>query len=70
MYAGTPHLRHNFEPTVLQPGAVSTVQFTFFAREPVDYREIVEFELNSLTRQAVEIRAKGILFQVGFGVYV
>ena len=66
LYAGTQHLRHNFEPTVLQPGQTSTVQFMFFAREPVVYRELIEFEFNSLTREAVEIRAQGILFKVLF----
>ena len=64
LYAGTQQLRHNFEPTVLQPGQSSTVQFMFFAREQVAYRELVEFEFNSLTRAAVEIRAQGILFKV------
>ena len=65
MYKSNDVLYHNFDPQIIAPGHTVEVQFTFAPREPQDYCEIVEFELNGLSRQKVEICGTGTELKVG-----
>ena len=64
LYQSTPQLKHTFEPTVLQQRKSVTTQFTFFARKAGPFAEHVEFEINSLSRQKVDVLAEGVEMKV------
>lgn len=55
----TNHLHHNFEAQVIPANHHVDITFTFYPREAKKYRDIVEFEINSLSRQTVEILGQG-----------
>ena len=52
------------DPQIIAPGHTVEVQFTFAPREAQEYCEIVEFELNGLSRQKVEICGTGTELKV------
>ncbi|XP_074644164.1 hydrocephalus-inducing protein homolog [Tubulanus polymorphus] len=59
LYQSTSYLTHDFEAMVIAPGQSVPIRFTFFPREPIRYHEVIEFEVNGLSKQVVEIFGQG-----------
>jgi hydrocephalus-inducing protein len=64
LYQQTQHLHHEFEASVIPPGESATVDFNFYPRDAIKYNEKVEFEVNGLSKQVVEILGAGTAMKV------
>ena len=65
LYSPTSHLNHNFKAQVLSPGEIATVLFEFYPRAAIKYTELVEFEVNGLSKNAIEFTGLGSEMKVG-----
>ena len=52
-------LVHDFAAKVISSGQTVEVTFKFYPREVMKYNEVVTFEINSLSKQSVEIKGQG-----------
>jgi len=59
MYEPTKHLHHDFEAQVIPANHTVDITFSFYPREARKYKETVEFEINGLSRQKVDILGIG-----------
>ncbi|XP_064641495.1 hydrocephalus-inducing protein-like isoform X2 [Lineus longissimus] len=64
LYQETQFLHHDFEASVIAPGESAAVNLSFFPREAKKYHEKVEFEINGLSKQVVEIMGSGTEMRV------
>ena len=54
-----PHLSVNFAPIILAHGASAEAEITFMPQEAVKYRDVIEFNINGITKQPIEILGHG-----------
>ena len=54
-----PHLNISFSPVILAPGASTKAEITFMPQEAVKYRDVIEFNINGITMQPIEILGHG-----------
>jgi hydrocephalus-inducing protein len=57
-------LHHNFEAQVIAPKQSVDVTLSFYPREAVKYHESILFEINGLSKQAVDIYGQGTEMKV------
>ncbi|XP_076989079.1 hydrocephalus-inducing protein homolog isoform X4 [Tamandua tetradactyla] len=58
-YTNTSHLEVNFRVDVIKPGKTLEIPIIFYPRESINYRELIPFEINGLSKQIVEIKGRG-----------
>lgn len=63
-YEATPQLHHSFEAKVIPCGESIDIPFTFYPREARRYQELVNFEINGLSKQTVEFVGNGCEMKV------
>ena len=49
---------------MISPGEIITVAFDFYPRAAIKYTELVEFEVNGLSRNAIEFTGLGTEMKV------
>ena len=54
-----PHLSINFTPIILNPGTSTEAEITFMPQEPTKYCDAIEFNINGITKQLIEIVGQG-----------
>ncbi|KAI6660485.1 hypothetical protein LOD99_14069 [Oopsacas minuta] len=54
-----PHVIINFTSIILSPGASTEAEITFLPHEAVKYRDVIEFNINGITKQPIEILGQG-----------
>lgn len=63
-YASTSQLTHDFTARVIPPGEAVIITLTFYPREATRYREVLEFEVNGMSRHCVEVLGQGTELRV------
>lgn len=67
LYPNNDYLRHTFESGIcIPPGKSYDMTFTFCPREAKKYVETVQFEINGLSKQSVQISGTGTELKVRF----
>ena len=52
-------IMHNFDATVLGPGATAKIEITFLPRKPKAYQQNIIFEINGMSRHSIVITGHG-----------
>lgn len=66
LFEPTNYLHHDFEAQVIPQNQAVDITFSFYPREAKRYRETVEFEINGLSKQKVEIIGVGTEMKVAY----
>lgn len=64
LYSNTNQLMHDFKRVVLTPGSFLDVNFSFYPRDAIKYKEAVIFEVNGLSTKKVEFLGEGCEMKV------
>jgi hydrocephalus-inducing protein len=65
LYPNNDYLRHTFESGIcISPGKSYDMTFTFCPREAKKYIETVQFEINGLSKQSVQVIGTGTELKV------
>lgn len=64
LFESTQYLHHDFEAQVIPANHAVNITFSFYPREALKYKEMVEFEINGLSRQKVDILGIGTEMKV------
>lgn len=64
VYPGSPHLEVQLQPCVLASGEKTTATLLFHPQHVGKYRDVVQFEINGLSRVDVEVTGEGVAMLV------
>jgi hydrocephalus-inducing protein len=64
LFEKKPHLDVTCGPTVLKPGASVRIPIRFTPREVREYREVLEFEVNGMSKARVVVAGEGTLLKL------
>ncbi|XP_048461536.1 hydrocephalus-inducing protein homolog [Rhincodon typus] len=64
LFPNNSYLEVKFQPCALAPKKSVEAVIIFYPREPIEYQEVVTFEINGLTQQSVKIFGQGAEMKV------